>query len=132
MEQKHSILLVDDDREFRKAMENLFLRLGFAVTAVRDGQEAVEVLYEKLFDLVISEVRLPRLDGIKLMEEINRRRLDISVIYLTNYGEIESYMDVMNMGAFDYINKPVKEQRLMSIVTEALRANLKYRIPLQS
>jgi len=124
MEEKQLILLVDNDQEFCRATRKMLMQSGYGVSTARDGQEAIDVLSEKSFGVVISEVRMPGLDGIELMEEINRRSVDVHVIYLTAYGEVESYMDLMNMGAFDYLNKPVKERELLRAITNALMVNL--------
>ena len=63
---------------------------------------------------------MPNLDGLGLMEEIRRKSIDLPIIFLTAYGEIESYMDIMNMGAFDYLNKPVSAPDMLRVVKRAL------------
>jgi FixJ family two-component response regulator len=63
---------------------------------------------------------MPNIDGLELMEEIRRRRIDVPVIFVTGYGEVESYMDLMNMGAFDYLNKPIDPKELFRVVESAL------------
>jgi DNA-binding NtrC family response regulator len=118
--EKQKILLVDDDPEFRRAMKKLFEKSGYDVTAAGDGEEALEALGKSRFDLIISDLRMPRLDGIELMEEIKRKKVNVPVIFITGYGEVESYMDAMNLGAFEYINKPVKGQEILSVARKAL------------
>ncbi|RJP66756.1 MAG: response regulator [Candidatus Abyssobacteria bacterium SURF_17] len=120
MTEKQKILLVDDDPEFRRAMKKLFEKSGYDVTAAGDGEEALEALGKSRFDLIISDLRMPRLDGIELMEEIKRKKVNVPVIFITGYGEVESYMDAMNLGAFEYINKPVKGQEILSVARKAL------------
>ena len=124
MHDKRLILLVDNNQEFYRKMKKLFGRSGYNVINARDGREAINLLSEKPFDLVISEVKMSGLDGIELMGEVNRRRVDLPVLFLTEHGEIESYMDLMNMGAFDYLNKPVREQELTTVVRQALKAGM--------
>jgi two-component system response regulator FlrC len=120
MNEQQSILLVDDDLEFRKAMKKMFEKSGYTVTVVADGQEALETLSRGTFDLIISDLRMPNLNGLELMEEIKRKQLDTPVIFITAYGEVSSYMDLMNLGAFEYINKPVKGQEILSVAKRAL------------
>lgn len=120
MDARHSILLVDDDQEFRKAMKKMFEKSGYNVTGVGDGREALEILSEEVFDLIISDLRMPNLSGIELMEEIKRKRIETPVIFITAYGEVESYMDLMNMGAFDYLNKPVRGREILGLARKAL------------
>ena len=116
MRQKHSILLVDDDIEYLKSMKKFLERSGYAATIVADGLEALEAIDEKMFDLILSDFRMPSLDGMELMKEIRRKKLDMPVVFITGYGEVESYMDLMNLGAFDYLNKPVDMNEILRIV----------------
>jgi len=120
MNEQQSILLVDDDLEFRKAMKKMFEKSGYTVTIAADGREALETLSRETFDLIISDLRMPNLNGLELMEEIKRKQLDTPVIFITAYGEVSSYMDLMNLGAFEYINKPVKGQEILSVAKRAL------------
>lgn len=119
---KQSVLIVDDDPEFLKAMRKMFEKSGYSVALAGDGQEALDALAKDSFDLIISDVRMPHLNGIELMEEISRKRLDIPVIFITGYGEVESYMDLMNLGAYEYINKPVNSREILGIAKRAIEA----------
>lgn len=121
MEEKQSILLVDDDIEFRKAMKKTFEKSGYTVTVAADGEEALGALQGMDFDLIISDLRMPNMDGLELMGEMKRRKMSTPVVFLTAYGEVESYMDLMNMGAFEYLNKPVKRQEILDVARKALR-----------
>ncbi|RJP16648.1 MAG: response regulator [Candidatus Abyssobacteria bacterium SURF_5] len=122
MNNRQSILLVDDDQEFRKAMKKMFEKSGYDVTVAADGQEALVALSGKSFDLIISDLRMPNLNGMELMEELKRRKINLPVIFITAYGEVESYMDLMNLGAFEYINKPVKGHEILGVVRKALES----------
>jgi len=120
MSEKQPILLVDDDQEFRKAMKKLFEKSGYNVTTAADGREALEILSKETFDLVISDLRMPNLNGMELMEQMKKAKMDVPIIFITAYGEVESYMDLMNLGAFEYINKPVKGQEILALAKRAL------------
>ncbi len=117
---KKKILLVDDDIEFRKAMARMFEKSGYIVYRASDGLEALDVLSAEEIDLVISDLRMPSLDGTELIVAIKRIGLSMPIIFVTAFGEVESYMDVMNLGAFKYVNKPVKANEILSIAKEAL------------
>lgn len=119
MMERHTILLVDDDKEFRKAMKKMFENSGYAAVIAADGNEALDALSKEDFDLVISDLRMPNLNGIELMEELQRRGLEIPIVFLTAFGEVESYMDLMNLGAFEYLNKPVKSKEILEVVRRA-------------
>ena len=120
---KQSVLIVDDDPEFLRAMRKMFEKSGFSVALAGDGREALDALAKDSFDLIISDVRMPNLNGIELMEEISRKRLSIPVIFITGYGEVESYMDLMNLGAYEYINKPVNSREILGIARKAIEAH---------
>ena len=120
MNTKYSILLVDDDREFAKAMKRMFEKSGFGITLAFDGGEALKLLSNDAFDLIISDLRMPNVDGAELMEELSRQKVEIPIVFLTAYGEVESYMDVMNLGAFEYLHKPVRKKEILGVVEKAL------------
>lgn len=115
------ILLVDDDCEFNKAMKKMLEREGYRVTVARNGLEALQVLSRGAADLVVSEVRMPELDGTGLMTEIRSKAIDVPVIFLTAYGEVESYLEVMNKGAFEYLNKPIRSPEILNVIGKALK-----------
>jgi two-component system response regulator (stage 0 sporulation protein F) len=122
MEERKSILIVDDDHEYCMALRKVLERVGYNVTITADGIQALELLSENVFDLIISDLRMPNMDGSTLMEEIKRKRIDVPVVFITGYGEVESYMDLMNMGAFEYLNKPVKGEEILRIVSRIVEA----------
>ena len=109
---RQSILLVDDDYEYNKAMKKMLEKSGYEVAVARDGHKALGILSKNAFALIISDLRVPNLDGMEMMQEIRRNEINTPVIFLTSYGEIESHMDLMNMGAFEYLNKPVKMEEI--------------------
>ena len=123
MNDKQTILFVDDDCEYCKAMKKVFEKSGYNVTLATDGCEALHILSNITFDLIISDLRMPRMNGYELMEEIVRRKIVTPVIFLTAYGGVESYMDLMNMGAFDYLNKPVEGREILNAVRNALEVH---------
>ena len=121
--ESHKVLIVDDDPEFRKAMGRMFEKSGYETKITGDGNEALEVLSNETFDLIISDLRMPKLDGVELMSEIRRKGLETPIIFLTAYGEVESYMDLMNLGAFEYVNKPIKGQEILDVAKRAIETH---------
>jgi DNA-binding NtrC family response regulator len=116
-----TILLIDDALEFSQAMKRFLEKLGYAVVVTGDGRKAIDFLSTSAVDLVISEARMPGFGAVELMQEIRRRKIAAPVIFLTAYGEIESYMDLMNMGAFDYFNKPARQQEMLWTIKKAMK-----------
>ena len=122
MKEKQSILFVDDDEQFRKAIVRIFETSEFDITTAKDGQEALDLLSKNTYDLIITDLKMPVLDGYELMREIKKRKIKIPVIILTGYGEVETYMDLMNMGAYDHIEKPVSRRELLDLARKAIGA----------
>ena len=122
MDAKHKMLIVDSDQEFCKVMKKFFEESGCKVAIAEDGVEALDYLSLYAFDVIVSEVRMPKVGGIELMQEIKQREIDTPVIFITSWGEVESYMDLMNMGAFDYFNKPIDRLEILRVAARAVHA----------
>ncbi len=118
---RHSVLLVDNDREHCKVMKNFFEESGCKVAIAEDGVEAIDYLSIYAFDLIISEVRTPHLCGIELMKEIRGREMNVPIIFITSRGDVESYMELMNMGAFDYFSKPINRLEILKVAQSAIQ-----------
>ncbi len=126
MKHEHSILLVDDDSASAQTMRVILEGAGRQITTVSDGHEALNLLSTERFDLAIFELTLPGLSGAKLMEEMKRRQICVPVIYVTAHGEWESYLTLMNMGAFEYLTKPVNKREILLAVRNSLEKGGKY------
>ena len=120
MRKRQSVLFVEPDEQFKKPIKEMLEQSGYEVLTAGNGQEALTILSDTMIDLVISALRMPNVDGVELMQEINRTKKGIPVIFLTAYGDVETYMDLMNMGAFDYLDKSIKEQEILRAVRGAL------------
>lgn len=106
------VLLVDDERDF---VEMLSLRLqdvGEKVTPAFSGKECLEVLAEREMDVVILDIKMPGMDGIETLREIKRRHPLVEVILLTGHGAVDTAVEGMKLGAFDYLLKPAEFEDL--------------------
>ncbi len=110
------ILLVDDEENARIALSRLLSREGYVVNTVSNGFEALNYLREHDVNLIVTDINMPEMDGISFLREANRSFPGINVIMITAYGGVESYIEAINLGAFEYINKPVKIEELKSIL----------------
>ena len=110
------ILLVDDEENARVALSRLLSREGYIVNTVANGFEALNHLREHDVNLIITDINMPEMDGISFLREANRSFPGINVIMITAYGGVESYIEAINLGAFEYINKPVRIEELTSIL----------------
>jgi DNA-binding NtrC family response regulator len=109
-------LVVDDEENARIALSRLLSKEGFAVESVANGFEALNYLRQQPVQIVVTDINMPEMDGIAFLKELNRNFPKISVIMITAYGGVESYLEAMNLGAFEYINKPVKIDELKMIL----------------
>ncbi len=105
MDKKVQILLVDDEEKVREMLSSLLNSRGYLVKNVADGEEALKNLNSSDFDIIITDLRMPQMDGAELIKKVRDLKPNIGIIVLTGYGDIESYIDIMEMGAFEYINK---------------------------
>lgn len=115
-EKVRRILLVDDEENARIALAKILAREGYEVATAGNGYEALNYLREKDAELVITDINMPEMNGMVFLRELNRDYPACSVIMITAYGEVESYIEAMNLGAFEYINKPVKIDELKKII----------------
>ncbi|MGA2192492.1 MAG: response regulator [Nitrospirota bacterium] len=114
------ILVVDDEENAREGLSKILTKEGYKVETAANGKEAVDTIKLHSFDLVITDMRMPLMDGFELLREIKKMDDNIGVIMITAYGEVESYLEAMNMGAFEYINKPVRVNELKRVITKVL------------
>jgi len=114
------ILVVDDETNAREGLSKLLRRSGYDVTSVENGCDALREINEGNFDLVITDMKMPQMDGIALLKEIKGLISDIGVIMITAFGEVSSYLEAMDLGAFEYLNKPVNVDELKRIIWRVL------------
>ncbi len=116
------VLVVEDAEGPRTQLQRLLeADLGARVEAARDGTEALEALIERPYSLVLTDLKMPRIDGMQLIEEVKRRRLPVTVIVMTGHGSIDEAVQAMRLGAYDFITKPIDFQHLLLVVERALR-----------
>jgi len=114
------LLLVEDDREHAQALVKILGDAGCVVTTATDGHEALVILMDQPFDLVITDLKMPRKSGLDLLREIRDMSPDIPVVVITAYGEWTTYLQAMNIGAVDYLTKPVRRHDILLTIRKAL------------
>src|SRR4030042_3745482 len=117
---KYVILIGDDEEGIREGLSRLLEDEGYAVLAAESGEQALGILQQKHIDLVLTDMRMPGMDGIELLKKIHERYSHINVVILTGYGQIETYIEAMNFGAIEYVSKPFKINELKFIVSKIL------------
>ncbi len=104
----------------RENLVALLTRRGLDVRAVEDGQQAMNAVLEEKFDLIITDLKMPRVDGLQLLEFVQGLKQDHIVIMVTGYGTVSTAVEAMKLGAFDYFTKPLKDDLVMLTIDRAL------------
>ncbi len=128
-EQNGAILIVDDDRSLREFLEIFFAKEGFRVFTAGDGEEALKLLEKTSVDLVLADIRMPKVDGLKFLKLLRRKGLKLPIIMITAYASLDSAVEAKKEGAFDYVSKPFKLDELRALVNKALRKKEKISLP---
>ncbi len=115
------ILLVDDEVQFVETMQKRLVKKGLKVAAALSGSEALDVLGKhRNIDVVILDVKMPGMDGLETLQEIKKRLPLVEVIMLTGHATVESAVQGMKLGAYDYLMKPCDQEELLDKVHEAV------------
>jgi two-component system response regulator PilR (NtrC family) len=114
------ILVVDDEQSLREVLSIMLKRAGYAVTSVSDGEEAVEQLQKEIFDLVITDLRMPKADGMEVLKAVKSMSPETVVLIITAFATADSAVEAMKQGAYDYLTKPFQVDEVQLIIRNAL------------
>lgn len=115
------ILLVDDDTTFCLMLKTWLEKRGYEVTEVFSGEAALKALVKEKYEVVLTDLRLPDKDGLFVLKNVKSRCPDTQVILMTGYADIQTAVQAMKLGAFDYVAKPVIPEEILKKIQEALR-----------
>ncbi len=115
-----TILVVDDDASLRRVTQVQLQQAGYRVEAAPSGQQALDVLESRTVDLVLTDLKMPGMSGIELLRAVHERQPDTMVVLMTAYGTIETAVEAVKAGAYDYITKPVNQEELLLLLGRAL------------
>lgn len=122
MEQQFKrILVVDDEENARVALSKILAHEGYDVWSAGNGVEALNFLRSREVELIITDLNMPEMNGLMFLRELNRSHPSSNVILITAYGEVESYLEAMTLGVFEYINKPVKYEDLKKVINKIFK-----------
>ncbi|MCC6159165.1 MAG: sigma-54-dependent Fis family transcriptional regulator [Deltaproteobacteria bacterium] len=116
------ILIVDDEKNMRRVIAAHLEREGFDCLEAESGERAVEVLAEESPDCVLTDLRMPGMDGMELLRHLSATRAGTPVVMLTAHGTVQTAVEAMKVGAFDYLTKPFDKSELVAIVQKAVRS----------
>ena len=118
---KPRLLVVDDEETQRGMLKSILERAGYHVVTAADGREALDLLEEANFDLVLTDQRMPVLDGLELLKRVNELPVGLPVVLMTAYGSVSSAVEAMKHGAADYLTKPFEKDELLLVVKKVLK-----------
>jgi DNA-binding NtrC family response regulator len=117
---RKSILVVDDEKNQREILETILSGEGYDVTTASSGEAAMKFVESRRFDLVLSDLKMTGMSGLDLLKELTNYDKSIIVILLTAHGSVDSAVDALRLGAFDYLQKPYDSEKLLETVSRAL------------
>ena len=114
-----TILIVEDDASFRRVLEYQLNEAGYKTTIAENGEKALELFSEHRYQVVLTDLNLPKLGGEEVLKQIKQQSPDTPVIILTAFASIESAVEAMKLGAFHYLTKPVNGDELLLTIGNA-------------
>jgi two-component system response regulator PilR (NtrC family) len=114
------ILIVDDESSMRDVLQIMLKRSGYAVTVASDGEEALGQVQKEIYDLVITDLRMPKVDGLEVLKSVKSSSPDTVVLVVTAFASADSAVDAMKHGAYDYLTKPFQVDEVQLIIRNAL------------
>ncbi|MEW6409931.1 MAG: response regulator [Nitrospirota bacterium] len=121
---KQRILVIDDEAIVRLSCERTLIPEGYEVETVPSGEEGLKCLEDGIFDIVLTDLKMPDMDGIEILQKIKEGWPNTEVIIITGFGTVGTAVQAIKLGAFDYIEKPFTPDELLSVVKRALEKRL--------
>ena len=118
-----NILIIDDERAIRNVLKDILGNEGYKVDEAADGEEGLKKFLATTFDVVLCDIKMPKLDGIEFLQKATEANLDVPIIMISGHGNIETAVDAVKKGAYDYISKPPDLNRLLITIRNAMDKN---------
>lgn len=115
-----SILIVDDERSIRNSLKEILEHEDYTIETAESGHQALEILKQKSLHLVLSDIKMPQMDGVELLEKIQKDFPAVPVVMISGHGDIETAVECIKKGAFDFLQKPLDLNRILVTVRNAL------------
>lgn len=117
------ILAIDDEKNIRRLIKNEFTLEGFEVITAKDGEQGLDLFDQEKFNLVLLDIKLPGMSGVEVLRKIKAKSAHAAVIMITGFGDIQSAVQCMKLGASDYVTKPFKLDQLIAMVARTIKTN---------
>jgi DNA-binding NtrC family response regulator len=118
-----AILLIDDEKSIRNVLKDILQHEGYRIEEAADGEQGLQKMAAQPFDLVLCDIKMPKMDGLEVLQQIMQLQPDVPVIMISGHGTIETAVDAVKKGAFDFIAKPPDLNRLLITIRNALDKN---------
>ncbi len=118
-----NILIIDDERSIRKTLNEILSYEGFKIDEAGDGEEGLKLFSDKTYDVVLCDIKMPKIDGLEFLVKANEINADVPVIMISGHGTIETAVDAVKKGAYDYVSKPPDLNRLLITIRNAIDKN---------
>lgn len=113
------VLIIDDEENMRHLLSVILAKEGYAIDQARDGQEALTRLRDKQFDFILTDIRMPKMNGFDLLDNLQSQQVDALCIVMSAYGNVDTALEAMKKGAYDYISKPFKPDEVVLTLRKA-------------
>jgi DNA-binding NtrC family response regulator len=113
------ILIIDDETAIRSALKEILEYESYTVKEAEDGPSALKILEKESFDLIFCDIKMPRMDGLEVLEKIREKEIESPVVIITGHGSVETAVDALKKGAYDFIQKPLDLNRILVTVRNA-------------
>ncbi len=124
---KGRILVVDDEANIRSALAKLLSKFGHSVESAGTAQEALHLLQPGRYRVVLTDLRMPGTDGLSLLRQVKAADRSVEVIVMTAFGTVDTAVEAMREGAYDYIEKPINQERLPIFISRSREAGTRRR-----
>ena len=115
-----SILIIDDEKAIRKTLSEILSYEGYKIEDAENGEEGLKKFNEKTYDVVLCDIKMPKIDGLEFLEKAKAANPDVPVIMISGHGTIETAVEAVKKGAFDYVSKPPDLNRLLITIRNAM------------
>ncbi|MBN2245863.1 MAG: sigma-54-dependent Fis family transcriptional regulator, partial [Candidatus Aminicenantes bacterium] len=113
------VLIVDDEESFRHMLSIILLKEGYEVETSSNGEEGLQKATASPFDHILCDIRMPHMDGLEFLREIKKTGMEATVIMMSAYGTMDTAIEAMKLGAYDYISKPFKPDEIILTLRKA-------------
>ncbi|MET0634987.1 MAG: sigma-54 dependent transcriptional regulator [Chitinophagaceae bacterium] len=117
------ILIIDDEKAIRKTLSEILSFEGYKIDEASDGEEGLKKFREKTYDLVLCDIKMPKIDGLEFLQKAGESNPDIPIVMISGHGNIETAVEAVKKGAYDFISKPPDLNRLLITIRNAMERN---------